>query len=132
MRHLQYIGAQVEAAGQQRRLRRRLDITGEQDPHAVHGGEQHETCVVRPGAFARANAGRIAGAARTRRPGPRLARPDHLEPSGPEREDRTSRPHPDRNPGRIRQAPYLGGSRSRLGQRAHQDLADRSPGQHTD
>jgi hypothetical protein len=130
MGHLQHVGTQVGAAGQQRVLRRRLDIAGEQDPDTVHGCEQHEACVVRAGAFARSTAGRIAGIDRSRPPGARRARPHHFEPRGPERTDLTGSPDSDRHPCRRRQPLDLSGSRGRLGKRAHQDLADRTPGQH--
>ena len=130
MRHFQHVGAQVDAAGEQGRLGRRLDIAGEQDPNAVHGCEQHEACVVRTGAFAGPTVNRIAGIGRSRRSRARRGRPHNLEPGGSEHADLTGCPDPDRNPGRGRQPPDLGSSRGRLGQRAHHDLVDGPAGQH--
>jgi hypothetical protein len=47
VRHLQHVGAQVGAGGQQRLLGLDLRIAGQQDPHPADLGAQHERRVVR-------------------------------------------------------------------------------------
>lgn len=128
MRHLEHVGAQIQAGGEQGRLGRRFDVAGEQNPDSAHLGERDNAGVVRTrplvGSF-RKRAWPGGGRGHGRK------RPDQVQPQLPKHPHRAGGAGPNRSVHLRGSLLHLTDRGPGLGERAHQDLVDRAPGQHT-